>query len=146
MARLYSDGEFEARLREEFEGEFRIEYQLAPPLFARRDPDTGCLKKRAYGPWMKRGFALLARMRWLRGTPFDVFGYLPERRLERRLILEYETTVAALIGDLDLARLPLAVEIAELPREIRGYDRVKLANVDRARLRGAELMERLRAT
>ncbi|MBW2413288.1 MAG: indolepyruvate ferredoxin oxidoreductase family protein [Deltaproteobacteria bacterium] len=145
VARLFSDGEFEARLSEAFEGDFRVEYQLAPPLFARRDRETGRLRKRSYGPWMKRGFALLARMKWLRGTPFDPFGYLAERRLERRLIREYEETVATLIDELGSNHLDLAVEIAELPLEIRGYDRVKLDNVERARARRAALLEQLRA-
>jgi indolepyruvate ferredoxin oxidoreductase len=140
VARLFSEPDFEAALREEFEGDFRIEYNLAPPLFARRDRDTGRLRKRAYGPWMKAGFKLLARMRRLRGTPLDPFGYLAERRLERRLPSDYEAVVAELIDGLTSANHDLAVQIAELPREIRGYDVVKRATIERAREKQDELL------
>ena len=140
VARLYSDGSFEARLREEFEGDFRLEYNLAPPLLAGRDPETGRLHKRAYGAWMLRGFGLLAKLRGLRGTPFDVFGYTRERRLERQLAVDYERTLREVAAGLCTANLDVAVEIAELPREIRGYDSVKLASVERVRARQSELL------
>ena len=145
MARIYSDASFEARLREEFEGDFRIEYNLAPPLIAGRDPETQRLRKRSYGSWMKLGFKLLASLRGLRGTPFDPFGYLAERRLERQLPLDYASVVEELLDGLDPANHELAVQIAELPDEIRGYDRVKLASVERAREKQAELLEAFRA-
>ena len=90
VARLYTDGAFRPTLRQQFEGDFRLEFHLAPPLFAARDPDTGHLQKRSYGPWMLRAFALLARLKRLRGTALDPFGRTAERRMERRLIAEYE--------------------------------------------------------
>jgi indolepyruvate ferredoxin oxidoreductase len=145
VARIYSDGGFEARLREEFEGDFRVEYNLAPPLIAGRDPDTGRLRKRSYGSWMKVGFKLLAALRGLRGTPFDPFGYLAERRLERQLPRDYAAVVEELLDGLGPENHDLAVQIAELPSEIRGYDRVKLASVERAREKQAELLEAFRA-
>ncbi len=85
VARLYTDGAFLRKLQRQFEGSFTLQYQLAPPMLARRDPVTGVPRKRAFGPWMVHVFRLLARLRWLRGTAFDLFGYTAERRMERRL-------------------------------------------------------------
>ncbi len=93
VARLYTDGEFLKRLGTQFEGDYKLTFHLAPPLFADRDPATGQLKKREYGAWMMPMFRLLASLRRLRGTRLDIFGYTAERRRERRLIGEYEATV-----------------------------------------------------
>ena len=84
VARLYTDGEFERRLAEQFEGDFKLALHLAPPLLARPDPDTGRPRKRRFGRWMLSSFRVLARLRFLRGTPLDPFGYSAERREERR--------------------------------------------------------------
>ncbi|HYM01363.1 MAG TPA: indolepyruvate ferredoxin oxidoreductase family protein, partial [Stellaceae bacterium] len=89
VARLYTNGEFRKSLYQQFEGDFTLEFHLAPPLLAPRDPNTGELQKRRYGPWVFRAFALLAKMRRLRGTALDIFGRTEERRTERRLIVEY---------------------------------------------------------
>ncbi|MDH3690772.1 MAG: indolepyruvate ferredoxin oxidoreductase family protein, partial [Gammaproteobacteria bacterium] len=101
VARLYTDGAFESQLKNEFEGDYRLEFHLAPPLFAPRDKETGLLTKRTYGPWMLRLMRLLARLKGLRGTPFDVFGYSAERKRERGLIDEYYEVVTELIADLN---------------------------------------------
>ncbi len=142
VARLYSDGRFRASLERQFDGEYRLSVHLAPPLIASRDPETGALRKREYGPWVLRAMGLLARLRRLRGTPLDPFGYTEERRMERALIGEYERTVERLLAGLDGERLPLAVEIASLPEEMRGFGHVKLAAVTRTRAREAELLAR----
>ncbi|WP_374498806.1 DUF6537 domain-containing protein, partial [Zoogloea sp.] len=88
---------------------------------------SGRIRKLAFGPWMLTAFKWLARLRRLRGTPFDIFGYHPERKAERALVVEYEQDIALLLAGLDAGRLPLAVEIASLPEGIRGYGHVKAA-------------------
>ncbi len=132
VARLHTDKAFLTKLNAQFEGDFKIKYHLAPPLLARRDPVTGELKKAAFGPWMGAVFRRLARLKGLRGTRFDIFGYTQERKTERRLIADYET----LIGDLLAALRPdnhgRAVNLARLPDQIRGYGHVKQAAIDRA--------------
>jgi indolepyruvate ferredoxin oxidoreductase len=145
IGRLYADGVFAGDLRRKFSGEFRIRYHLAPPLLARPDPVSGRIRKRAYGPWMAIAFRALARARVLRGSPLDIFGYTAERRMERRLIAEYEATVQSILEGLRADTLDLAVEIAGLPQKMRGFGHVKLANIDAAKRREAELIARYRA-
>src|SRR5260370_785059 len=81
VARLYTDGAFLAKLGAQFEGDYKFTFHLAPPLFAKRDPTTGQLKKREYGAWVMPLFRLLASLRGLRGTRFDAFGYTQERKI-----------------------------------------------------------------
>ena len=144
VARLYSDGAFLKKLQRQFAGDFTLQYHLAPPLLASRDPATGALRKRAFGPWMGRAFKLLARLRRLRGTPLDIFGYTAERRMERRLIAEYEATLRELAASLTPGNHALAVEIASLPGRIRGFGHVKAKNVEAAKACEAELLAHLR--
>ena len=96
VARLYADGAFLKKLQRQFDGDFTVDYHLAPPLLARRDPATGEPKKRVFGPWMRHVFRLSAWVRPVRGTVLDVFGYTQERRMERRLIAEYEAMLREL--------------------------------------------------
>jgi indolepyruvate ferredoxin oxidoreductase len=140
VARLYTNGKFMARIREQFEGGYRLHVHLAPPLLARRDPLTGEPKKREYGPWMLRLFGLLAPLRRLRGTPLDVFGYSAERRLERALIADYEQLVERLIAALDDENHKLAIELASLPEHIRGFGHIKARSIETAKTREAELL------
>ena len=139
VARLYSDGEFQRRVAEQFEGDYRLEFHLAPPLLARRDAHSGEPQKRRFGPWMLRAFGLLAKLRWLRGTPLDPFGYQRERRVERALIRDYERLIDGLLATLDAQHHALAVELAALPAQIRGFGHVKAASVAKVRAREAEL-------
>ena len=125
VARLYTDGNFRQALAAQFEGDYRLEFHLAPPLLAERDPVTGHARKRGYGPWVLRLFGLLARFKGLRGTAFDPFGYTAERRIERRLIVEYERTIERLLAALSPANHALAVDLASLPERIRGFGHVK---------------------
>ena len=145
VARLYTDGAFRERLTAAFEGDLRLTFHLAPPLLARRDPVTGEPRKRACGPWMGRLLGLVAKMRFLRGTPFDPFGRTAERRMERRLIEEYFETVEELLAGLRAENLGLAVEIASIPEIIRGYGHVKARAVEAAESERAALLERWRA-
>jgi indolepyruvate ferredoxin oxidoreductase len=140
VARLYCDGAFHKRLHQQFDGDFTVQYHLAPPLLASRDPATGEPRKRAFGPWMGRVFKLLARLRPLRGTALDVFGYTQERRMERRLILEYEAILRELAGSLEPGNHALAIEIASLPAKIRGFGHVKARNAETAKACEAELL------
>ncbi|HYF57964.1 MAG TPA: indolepyruvate ferredoxin oxidoreductase family protein [Burkholderiaceae bacterium] len=142
VARLYADPSFVESLRAEFDGTPRLTFNLAPPLFARRDPRTGRPEKREYGAWMLPVFRLLAPLRRLRGTALDPFGRTAERRMERELIGRYERDLEALLERLTPANHALAVEIASLPDAIRGYGPVKEASAARARARRDALWAR----
>jgi len=145
VARLHAAPEFRRRIEATFEGDFSLEFHLAPPLFARRDPATGEPRKSRYGVWMMRVFGVLARLKGLRGTALDPFGYTRERRAERRLIERYEQVVSSLLGGLDHTNHAVAVEIASLPERIRGFGHVKARSIEEAERREAELLERFRA-
>lgn len=145
MARLYTDGAFLKAIDAQFEGGYRLEFNLAPPLMAARDPDTGHLKKKTFGPWVLRAFRALARLRHLRGTRLDIFGYSAERKLERQLIADYERVIDEVLAGLDHTNHDLAVQIAQIPEQIRGYGHVKQAHLEKAREREAELLAAFRA-
>jgi indolepyruvate ferredoxin oxidoreductase len=125
VARLYTDGAFAAKLRERFDGDFRLSFHLAPPLLARRDPLTGHLQKREYGGWTIPAFRLLARLKFLRGTAFDPFGYTNERKAERQLIADYEAAITRHIAGLRAERISALARLARLPEMIRGYGHIK---------------------
>ncbi|MFD4841151.1 indolepyruvate ferredoxin oxidoreductase family protein [Achromobacter sp. NPDC058515] len=145
VARLYSDGEFIKRVGEQFEGDWKLRFHLAPPMFARRGKD-GHLVKRSYGPGMLRVFRVLARMRFLRGSRLDLFGYTKERRAERELIREYRETMTAILSKLNRGNLDRAVALASVPEEIRGYGHVKEASLVRAEAAREELLKAFSAT
>ena len=105
VARLYSDGEFQRKLQNQFEGDYELRFNLAPPLFSKRDPNTGHLIKQEFGPWMMTAFSWLAKLRFLRGGRFDIFGYSLERRQERADIDEYTGLLDELAGRPDAAEL-----------------------------------------
>jgi indolepyruvate ferredoxin oxidoreductase len=142
VARLYSDAEFERTLASTFEGDYRLRFHLAIPMFSRTDPNTGMPKKFAYGSWMRLAMKPLAKLKFLRGTALDVFGRTEERRLERELIGEYEKTVDRLLAGLRADNVAAAAEIARLPETIRGYGPIKLRNAAAARVKQEELMAR----
>jgi indolepyruvate ferredoxin oxidoreductase len=141
VARLYTDGQFEKTLRQQFEGDFGLEFYMAPPLLSRAR-DGSPPRKIRIGGWLYRAMKLLAHGRVLRGTPLDVFGRTSERQMERELVRSYMERIVSLLPALDAKRLPLATEIAALPLSMRGYGHVKLANVAMARVREAELLNR----
>jgi indolepyruvate ferredoxin oxidoreductase len=144
VARLHADAAFAAQLGRQFEGDFKLKFHLAPPLFASRDPKTGHLIKQEFGPWVMPLFRLLAKLKGLRGTALDPFGYTAERRQERALIVRYEALVAELLAGLDTANHPLAVKLASTPDDIRGYGHVKDANLAKARRKEADLLAQWR--
>ena len=139
VARLYTDGAFVRQLRETFDGNLKLKFHLAPPLIAPRDPKTGQLKKLTFGRWVMPAFRVLAKLRFLRGSFFDVFGYTAERKMERQMIPDYEATLRHLIGKLDADNYDLAVEIAEVPDSIRGYGHIKEEAVEAAREHESQL-------
>ena len=144
VARLYVDGTFLNRLRKQFEGDFRLHFHLAPPLFAARDPATGQLKKRRYGPWMFQAFRLLASLKRVRGTRFDLFGYTAERKMERQLIVQYEAALSEIAARLSPENYAIAVELARQPESIRGFGHVKEKSIEVAQERHAKLVESFR--
>lgn len=148
VARLYSDTAFLQKLREQFDGEpgqdYRLYFHLAPPLLAARDA-KGHLGKRSYGPWMLRAFRVMAKLKPLRGTVFDVFGKSAERRMDRHLAQDYLGLLEEFGATLHAVNLPLAVLLAELPEQIRGYGHVKERAIAAFAARRTELLVRYRA-
>src|SRR5690606_27283150 len=143
VARLYTSGDFRRKLEQQFDGDYKLHFHLAPPLLAKKNA-KGELVKKEYGPWVFTAFKVLARLRGLRGGALDVFGYTAERRMERRLIDDYEQTVGGLLDALDAGNAGLAAEIASIPEHIRGYGHVKEAHLHKAKAREAELLARWR--
>ncbi len=143
VARLFTDGRFEQSVREQFEGDFSLSFHLAPPLLSNKKDAMGRPIKRNFGPWMMKAFRLLAKLRFLRGTPLDIFGYSADRRLERDLIKGYENDVAYLVDRLAPETINTAIELLSLPDRIRGYGPVKEKAVQDARKRYEELKQDL---
>ena len=123
----------------EFDGDFRMTFHLAPPMLSKTGAD-GRPTKREFGPWLERPLRLLARLKGLRGTPLDVFGYTAERKMERALIKQYEADMAAVLPKLNDATRDAIVALAELPLQIRGFGPVKQANEAKAAKRREELL------
>jgi len=145
VARLYSDAAFSEALHGQFQGDFRLQFHLAPSWLSRTDPVTGEPRKRSFGPWMLNAFKVLAKLRVLRGTWLDPFGHSEERKLEQALISEYERSIGQLLDALDAGNYETALAIAELPEQIRGYGHVKEKAVERARAQERQLRERMKA-
>ncbi len=143
VARLHTDKAFTDKIAAQFEGDYKLVHHLAPPLMAQRN-SKGELVKRPFGPWMRSAFGLLARMKGLRGTAFDIFGRTEERRTERALIQQYRACVEELLQGLTPERLALAVQIASIPEDIRGYGHVKERHLQAARARWDALMAQWR--
>jgi indolepyruvate ferredoxin oxidoreductase len=141
VARLYTDGEFARSLQEQFEGDVKLEFFMAPPALSRARNGQPPRKVRL-GGWMLPAMRVLAQGRRLRGTALDFFGRTQERRMERGLIENYLQRVDSLLPALTSDRLKTACEIAALPLQMRGFGHVKLANVALARAREAELLHR----
>jgi indolepyruvate ferredoxin oxidoreductase len=139
VARLHTDAAFAAKLADQFEDGFKVKYHLAPPLLAKKNA-KGELVKKTYGGWVRPAFGVLAKLKGLRGTAFDVFGYTDERRTERALIGEYRATVEALMQGLTRERLADAVALASLPQDIRGYGHVKERHLAAVRPKWAQML------
>ncbi|MCC5869469.1 MAG: indolepyruvate ferredoxin oxidoreductase family protein [Gammaproteobacteria bacterium] len=146
VARLFTSPAFMRELRGEFTGDVRLEFHLAPPLLSRIDPATGRPRKRAFGAWMMAVFRVLAPLRRLRGSVFDLFGYSAERRAERQLVEDYEHRVDRVLAHVDKHNLALAVALLRLPEGIRGFGPVKAEAMDVVATRTTEIENKFFAT
>jgi indolepyruvate ferredoxin oxidoreductase len=142
VARLYADPAFQTQVRNTFDGErLRLRFHLAPPLLARRDKSTGLPRKITLGPWMLGVFRVLARLKFLRGTAFDPFGYTRERRLERQLVADYVALLDQIAVKLTPDNHHIAVGLAVIPEKIRGFGHVKMRHLETAKAEEAALLE-----
>jgi len=144
VARLYSNGDFIRQLNETFEGDFKLQFHMAPPLLSKKDPDTGLPRKMQFSSWMMPLFGVLAKFKALRGTRFDLFGYSAERHLERELLRQFETDIDELTQHLSADKLPLAVELVELIQQVRGFGHIKEAAIEQYQLRREHIRKKLR--
>jgi len=138
VARLHSNGDFEKRIAGQFEGDYTLNFHLAPPLFAKKDSVTGELKKRQYGPWMMKAFRFLASRKGLRGSALDIFKNTDERRMEQQLKVDYRRLIEEVVAKLAPHNHTLAVQLASIPEDIRGYGHVKERHVKAAKANEAK--------
>jgi indolepyruvate ferredoxin oxidoreductase len=146
VARLHSDGTFEKKVASMFEGDYKLNYHLAPPLIAKKN-DKGELQKQQFGPWMLTSFRLLAKLKGLRGTALDIFGKTAERKMEQQLIVDYLETMHVVLDKLNSdtkeTLLPIALELANIPESIKGFGHVKEKNAAAARVKWDALLLQL---
>ncbi len=141
VARLHSDAGFAAKVQAQFEGDFKLNYHLAPPLFAKRN-EKGELQKKQFGAWMGAALRVLAKGKFLRGTALDPFGYSEERRTERALISEYRNAIQAMLPTLDKSNRDAAAAFARVPEQIRGFGHVRARHLAAARQQWELLLQR----
>jgi len=143
VARLYSNGDFTRQLQAQFEGDYRLEFHLAPSWLAKRDKLTGQPRKRSFGPWMLKAFDVLAKFKFLRGTAIDPFGRSLERRQERELIDSYVSDIELILQHLSASNRHTALSLARLPEKIRGYGHIKESAMKAAALQAARMRQSL---
>jgi indolepyruvate ferredoxin oxidoreductase len=139
VARLHTDTTFLSRVNGMFEGDFKLNYHLAPPLMAKTN-DKGELVKQKFGPAMLTGFKVLAKLKFLRGSVFDIFGRTEERQTERALIRDYQNSLSVILSQLKADNHALAVDVAKIPELIKGFGHVKARNLKAARTQWSALM------
>ncbi len=144
VARLYSNGEFMKQVRENFEGDFKLQFHMAPPLLSKKDPDTGELKKMQFSAWMMPLFSVLARFKGLRGSAWDIFGYTSERRQERELLEQFRSDLDEILEKLSEDKLPVAIELVGLIEQVRGFGHVKDAAIAQYQVRRERLLKKFR--
>jgi indolepyruvate ferredoxin oxidoreductase len=145
VARLYTHGSFLKQVQTQFEGDMTFTFHMAPPILGRTHPSTGEPRKSEFGPWMLKVLKVLARFKGLRGTALDPFGYTAERRMERQLIADYEALLDEIGRTLTPANHALAVALASIPEQIRGFGHVKERHLKAAKAEEAVLLGRYRA-
>jgi len=143
VARLHSLKSFRTRIEETFEGDYKIHYHMAPPFISRKKDSRGRPLKTEFGPWMNTAFSMLAKMKGLRGTAFDPFGYTEERRMERELIGWFEKTAVAAVRDFKDSQYEELTELIHLPLRIKGYGPVKEGNAMSVRKRAEDILQKL---
>jgi indolepyruvate ferredoxin oxidoreductase len=142
VARLHTDAAFTAKIAGMFEGDYKLVHHLAPPMLAKIN-DRGELVKQAFGGWVRPAFGLLAKLKGLRGTAFDLFGHTEERKMERRWIADYRAGVDKALAGLTAEKLDAAVELARVPEDIRGYGHVKARHEKAAKAKWDALIAKL---
>ncbi len=145
VARLYTDGTFAEQVAGAFEGKPRLEFHLAPPVLGRKNAEGETVKSR-FGPWILPLFRLLASLKGLRGTAFDIFGYARDRRAERKLIGGYETLFGEILANLTVENHAIAVALASIPEKIRGYGHVKMRHLQAAKAEEEMLLQQFRTS
>jgi len=145
VARLYAESSFRQKIAEQFEGDYKFVFHLAPPIMSDVDSVTGEPRKKAFGQWMMSAFAVLAKLKGLRGSVIDIFSYSNERKAERKLIADYELLVEDLIANTNAANYDTAVDLASVPEHIRGFGHVRHAHMIEAKKRWDELLKKFRA-
>lgn len=128
VARLYVDPQFKKRLHAQFSGNYKLSFHMAPPMFLGKDA-LGRPKKRRFGPWMLSSFEVLSRLKVLRGSPFDLFGYTSERRMERQLIADYRELVMETVAHLNDNNVSAGIDLVAAAGRIAGYGPVKMAAI-----------------
>jgi len=144
VARLHTDTAFLSRINGMFEGNFSLNYHLAPPLLSKTN-DKGELVKQKFGPLMLTGFKVLSKLKFLRGTVLDIFGRTHERQMERALIEDYKNSMSLVLKQLNNENHAWALELARLPEQIKGFGHVKERNVKAARMQWSALMAKFNA-
>ena len=145
VARLYSDPEFKQSLAQQFEGDYKLTFHLSPPVIAPIDKHSGLPRKITFGAWMLPAFNLLAKLKILRGTSLDPFGYTQDRKTERQLILRYENIIDQCEKWISEDNHQIALELLELPQKIRGYGYIKHENARLAQIEEEHLLTRLKS-
>ena len=145
VARLHADPAFRKMIAEQFDGDYTLQFHLAAPLVSKKRPGTDIPAKRTFGPWMMKGFEVLRHLKFLRATPFDLFGHTDERRTERALRDDYIGLVQSLASTLTRHNSDAALKLAQLPEKIRGYGHVKLANLEAVREEQKRLVEQYKS-
>jgi indolepyruvate ferredoxin oxidoreductase len=145
VARLHTESGFVESVKRNFGSGVRMSFHFSPPLFAKVEPATGRPKKYELGPWVLPVLRVLAKLRWLRGRKLDPFGWSADRRLERELLARYESLLERIAAELDESRFELALELARLPEQVRGYGPIKSAAAKGARAAEENLWQQWRA-
>jgi indolepyruvate ferredoxin oxidoreductase len=145
VARLHTDKQFLERVKTQFEGDFKVHYHLAPPLLAKRN-ERGHLIKQKMSPSMLLVFKALSRFKFLRGTALDIFGKTEERQTERALIQEYMDSVTEVLASLSIENHSIAVQLANVPDQIKGFGHVKERNLTAAMVQWQNSMDAFRKT
>jgi indolepyruvate ferredoxin oxidoreductase len=139
VARLHTDSAFHAKIHSKFEGDYTLNFHLAPPMLAKTN-DKGELQKQKFGAYMLSAFHLLAKLKGLRGTALDLFGYTEERKTERALIGEYRASIDEILKTLAPSNHAQALAVARIPEHIKGFGHVKAKHLAKARTEWAGLM------
>jgi len=145
VARLYTGGRFESALKKTFDDGYKIRFHFASPLLTWQMGPGERPKKSTYGPWVMPVLRGLAKLKFLRGTAFDIFALSHERKMERKLIKDFEATVDTVLENLNADNYATAVEIAALPLSIRGFGPVKQKAVDDFYKKQAGLLDMMNA-